>query len=145
MEIALAGPGAARLCETAAIPAQCFSSLSDVRPARWDVLALTRGVPCPASQALTVHSLLLPGDMDRSAVQDVHAAQAVTYGFSPRDTLTLSSLAGHILCLQRSLKGQGGILLEPQEFPLPASFAVLSAEESLLAAGLLLLTRGALT
>lgn len=43
----------------------------------------------------------------------------VTYGLSSRDSLTLSSLAEPVLCVQRQLPRPGGGVVEPQEFPLP--------------------------
>ena len=44
----------------------------------------------------------------------------MTYGLSHRDSLTLSSLAEPVLCVQRLLPRPDGGLIEPQEFPLPA-------------------------
>lgn len=82
----------------------------------WDLLALTRrgrealgpaGVPC--------RILLLPGD----GPPPLAAETVVTYGLSPRDSLTLSSLAEPVLCVQRSLPRPDGGVVEPQEFPLP--------------------------
>ena len=58
--------------------------------------------------------LLLPGFTDRC---DVTAECAVTYGMSARDTLTLSSFAGHtrIMALQREVMTISGCILERQE------------------------------
>ena len=42
----------------------------------------------------------------------------VTYGLSPRDSLTLSSLREPVLCVQRSLPLPDGAVIEPQEIPL---------------------------
>ena len=48
---------------------------------------------------------------------------AVSYGTSPRDTLTLSSLEGNQICLalQRELVTLAGEVVEPQELVLPFS------------------------
>ena len=76
---------------------------------RWDLLTLTP-MGCallPEPAAVTAEILLLPGDCPRS---DLRAGTVVTYGLSPRDSITLSSLREPVLC--------GGVL-EPQEFPLP--------------------------
>ena len=76
---------------------------------RWDLLTLTP-MGCallPEPAAVTAGILLLPGDCPRS---DLRAGTVVTYGLSPRDSITLSSLREPVLC--------GGVL-EPQEFPLP--------------------------
>ena len=43
----------------------------------------------------------------------------MTYGLSHRDSLTLSSLAEPVLCVQRRLPRPDGGFIEPQEFPLP--------------------------
>ena len=72
---------------------------------RWDLLTLT-----PMGCAL------LPGDCPRS---DLRAGTVVTYGLSPRDSITLSSLREPVLCVQRTLPLLCGGVLEPQEFPLP--------------------------
>ena len=81
----------------------------------WEVLALT-----PEGAALAEKArcglLLVPGDGRFSHVQ---ACRVVTYGLSPRDTLTLSSLTEPVLCVQRALPRPDGDTIEPQEFPLP--------------------------
>lgn len=77
--------------------------------------AAARRIPLPR-QCRTV---LLPGGMkDRSF--PLQAASAVSYGASPRDTLTLSSREGDILwaALQRELVTVYGRVVERQEFPL---------------------------
>ena len=58
---------------------------------RWDLLTLTP-MGCallPEPAAVTAGILLLPGDCPRS---DFRAGTVVTYGLSPRDSITLSSL-----------------------------------------------------
>ena len=54
------------------------------------------------------------------APERITAETVVTYGLSPRDSLTLSSLAEPVLCVQRQLPRPDGTVIEPQEFPLPA-------------------------
>lgn len=67
---------------------------------RWDLLTLTP-MGCallPEPAAVTAGILLLPGDCPRS---DFRAGTVVTYGLSPRDSITLSSLREPVLCVQR--------------------------------------------
>ena len=69
---------------------------------RWDLLTLTP-MGCallPEPAAVTAGILLLPGDCPRS---DLRAGTVVTYGLSPRDSITLSSLREPVLCVQRAL------------------------------------------
>ena len=82
----------------------------------WDILALTRR-GCGALGKAEVHCriLLSPGD----SAPPVRAGTVITYGLSPRDSLTLSSLAEPVLCVQRSLPRPDGTVVEPQELPLP--------------------------
>ena len=70
----------------------------------------------------------------------LNARQAVSYGTSPRDTLTFSSLEGDRLCLavQRELVTLGGAVVEQQELVLPFSTGA-SPLPFLAAAGTLLL------
>ncbi len=143
MEIAAVGARARVLCEAAQIGGvHAFSALSEAEGRIWTLLALTRDAaraPFPAS--LRACCLLLPGDSESSLAFGVEASQIVGYGFSPRDTLTLSSVTGaeRFLCLQRGLLTLDGALLEPQELPLPPSLSALRAEDALFAAGLRLL------
>lgn len=86
---------------------------------RWDLLTLTP-MGCallPEPAAVTAGILLLPGDCPRS---DLRAGTVVTYGLSPRDSITLSSLRepGAVRPAGRCRCCAGGVL-EPQEFPLP--------------------------
>ena len=62
--------------------------------------------------------LLVPGDCT-APLERITAETVVTYGLSSRDSLTLSSLAEPVLCVQRQLPRPGGGVVEPQEFPLP--------------------------
>ena len=76
--------------------------------------AAARGIPLPR-QCRTV---LLPGGMRGTPPQ---AASAVSYGASPRDSLTISSREEGALwaALQRELVTVEGQVVERQEFPLP--------------------------
>lgn len=88
----------------------------------WDLLALTRR-GCKALRRGPVFDrietacriLLVPGD----GPPMFPAETVITYGLSPRDSLTLSSLTEPVLCVQRSLPRPDGTVIEPQEFPLP--------------------------
>ena len=83
----------------------------------WDLLALTpMGCRMLAGQAVTAAVLLLPGDCGANGFR---AETVVTYGLSPRDSITFSSLREPVLCVQRALPLLRGGVLEPQEFPLP--------------------------
>lgn len=75
--------------------------------------AAAGGLPLPR-QCRTV---LLPGGIKGTPPQ---AASAVSYGVSPRDTLTISSREGDLLwaALQRELVTVDGQVVERQEFPL---------------------------
>lgn len=75
--------------------------------------AATRGFPLPRQ----CRTALLPGGMGGVPPQ---AASAVSYGVSPRDSLTISSREGDTLwaALQRELVTVDGRVVERQEFPL---------------------------
>lgn len=67
---------------------------------------------------VTCRVALVPG----SACGDLSGLRAeavVTWGLSPRDSLTLSSLSEPVLCVQRALPRPDGGIVEPQELPLP--------------------------
>ena len=143
MDIAVVGADAPALCRAADVDAQAFFALADASGRAWDLLALTREASRkPFLGAISARNLLLPGDSDPSFAMGTGALQVVGYGFSPRDTLTLSSFAGaeRLLCLQRSLLTADGALLEPQELPLSPALASLGEEQALLIAGLRLLS-----
>lgn len=88
--------------------------------------AARRGLHLPAA----CRTVLLPGDAGR-LLQGVRAASAVSYGVSPRDSLTISSREGDRLwaALQRELVTVDGQVVERQEFPLtvPPGIRELSA------------------
>ena len=95
--------------------------------------AAVRGLRLPRR----CRTVLLPGGMGGVSPQ---AASAVSYGASPRDSLTISSREGDTLwaALQRELVTVDGRVVERQEFPVPLA----PGEEelsALAAAGALLL------
>lgn len=75
--------------------------------------AATRGLALPRK----CRTVLLPGGMGGVVPQ---AASAVSYGASPRDSITISSREGNTLwaALQRELVTVDGQVVERQEFPL---------------------------
>lgn len=75
--------------------------------------AATRGLKLPQQ----CRTALLPGGMGGVPPR---AASAVSYGTSPRDSLTISSREGNTLwaALQRELVTVDGHVVERQEFPL---------------------------
>lgn len=86
---------------------------------RWPLLVLTgRGCEAIGDQAALCRVLLAPGDR-AGEIGNISAEAVVTYGLSHRDSLTLSSLAEPVLCVQRRLPRPDGGVIEPQEFPLP--------------------------
>lgn len=70
--------------------------------------------------AIQCQTLLLPGAAGPLA-RGLRCACAVSYGTSPKDTLTFSSLEGDRICvaLQRELVTLDGDVVEQQEFSLP--------------------------
>lgn len=80
---------------------------------------------------------VVPGDWN--ARVPLEAEEIVTYGFSSRDTVTLSSSAGPLLCLQREIVTLDGYRLEPQELKFedffPVSAKSLCAAAAALSAG----------
>ncbi len=97
--------------------------------------AVRRGLPLPGA----CRTVLLPGDAG-NVFEGLQAASAVSYGTSPRDSLTISSREGTHLwaALQRELITVDGQVVERQEFPLPLSPGK-GALSSLAVAGALLL------
>ena len=90
---------------------------------RWDLLTLTQG-GCASLESIrelfcTCETLLVPGDCPPELVRRVAAETVVTFGMSPRDSLTFSSLEEPVLCVQRRLPRPDGGTVEPQELPLP--------------------------
>ena len=104
----------------------------------WPLLVLTRrGCGELGDTAALCRVLLVPGDWAPS-LDRITAETVVTYGLSHRDSLTLSSLAEPVVCVQRALPRPEGGTVEPQEFPLPRDLPA-PAEELLPLLGLRLL------
>ena len=84
---------------------------------RWRLLGLTpTGCRILAGERVEAELLLAPGDCSLAGFS---AGTVVTYGLSPRDSITLSSLTEPVLCIQRQLPRPDGGHVEPQEFLLP--------------------------
>ena len=92
----------------------------EVSARTWDLLALTpSGVRCLKTEVVRCRILLLPGTCPPELAAAAEAECIVSYGLSPRDSLTLSSLERPVLCVQRSLPRPDGTVVEPQDLPLP--------------------------
>lgn len=76
--------------------------------------AAAEGAPLPEH----CRTVLLPGEIGERALP-LRAASAVSYGISPRDSLTISSRERDTLwaALQRELVTVDGRVVEQQEFP----------------------------
>lgn len=145
LEIAILGAQANALRAHLSFPVSAFSDAAECGARRWVLLALCDAPTAWAARALCCDTLLLPGCSNPAAVRAIAPGQAVGYGFSPRDTLTLSSLTSDrpLLCVQRSVLTLHGAWLQPQELPLPRRFAALPGEQALLLAGIELLCASA--
>jgi len=106
---ALLPPGVRRLRERSELAGQA-----------WGVLVLTPD-GCHGLQTveLSCKLLLLPGNVPAGRLPRLRNGCAASYGLSPRDSLTFSSLQEPLLCIQRALPGPRGTVIEPQEIPLP--------------------------
>lgn len=103
----------------------------------WTLLALTpTGCLRLGDRKPVCRLLLAPGDCPKR-LEGIQAETVITYGLSPRDSLTLSSLTEPLLCIQRTLPRLDGTTVDPQELPLPPLPA--PAEELLPLLGLRLL------
>lgn len=107
----------------------------------YDLLVVAPDWPVsrPVPPGLTCRALLLPGRLGPLA-GDLEAGWVMSYGLTPRDSLTLSSLGQDGLCLalQREVVTLAGRSLEPQETPL-RGFAGAEPELVLAWAGVMLL------
>lgn len=114
--------------------------LGEFSAAKLDLLAVSPAAAVgKAAGSAACRCLLLPGEAGPLARQ-ISAEYAVSYGTSPKDTLTFSSLEGDkiVLCLQRELVTLEGTVVEQQELALPFG-AGLSPLPWLAAVGVLLL------
>jgi hypothetical protein len=103
----------------------------------WDLLALTPEGCRQLETPVRCRCVLVAGDCPAEKLALLRAETVIPYGLSPRDSLTLSSLREPVLCVQRALTRPDGVVIEPQEFPLPPLPA--PAEELLPLLGLWLL------
>lgn len=112
-------------------------SASEIDEQIWDFLALSRDGAEAMEKIKDVqcHTLLLPGDAPISPM--LQAIQVVAYGFSPRDSLTVSGEG--LVCVQRRLISLKKAIIEPQEILLEDELRALSPEDALFAVGLRLL------
>lgn len=102
------------------IPAQHPAELA---PRPLELLVVSPGaVGWAGAEAVNCRMVLLPGSAGPLA-RAFEAKSAVSYGTSPRDTITISSLEEERLCLaiQRELVTVGGGVVERQELVLPFS------------------------
>ena len=89
----------------------------------WPLLALTpEGCQAlaenqAASGKIACRLLLAPGEL-QALPPRLQAETVISYGLSPRDSLTLSSLRSPVLCVQRVLPRPNGRIIDAQEFPL---------------------------
>jgi hypothetical protein len=72
-----------------------------------------------ADKTLSCELALLPGDCPLERLPLARTGRVISYGLSPRDSLTFSSLEQPALCVQRALPRPDGVTIEPQEIPLP--------------------------
>ena len=105
----------------------------------YDLLLVAPDWCGPLPAGLTCRALLWPGRLG-PLTEALEAGWVVSYGLTPRDSLTLSSLGRDGLCLalQREVVTLAGRSLEPQEMPL-RGFAGVAPELVLAWAGVLLL------
>lgn len=104
----------------------------------WGILLLPPGTVRAIQEVpISCACLLVEGTCAAELLASVRTTHIVTYGLSPRDSLTLSSLREPVLCVQRSLQRPDGTIIEPQELPLGT--LPMSAEQMLPLLGLWLL------
>jgi len=75
--------------------------------------------PFPSGD-LSCQALLLPGDAQMAILEQIPSKWAVSFGFSPKDSITVSSIGSDyaVLALQRELVTVAGHIVEQQEIPL---------------------------
>ncbi len=84
----------------------------------WGTLLMPPGtVRAIQAVAVSCKCLLVKGTCRPELLASVRTMHIVTYGMSPRDSLTLSSLREPVLCVQRSLQRPDGAVIEPQDLP----------------------------
>lgn len=105
---------------SAHLPPQWGRALSSAPAGRADLVVVSPDLIQVPSAPTACRALLAPGSLAHLA-GELSAAWVVSYGLTPRDTLTFSSLGQDTLCLalQRELVTLSGDCLEPQEWPCP--------------------------
>lgn len=108
--------------------------------ARYDLAAILPDAGEPRAR-ITCHTLLLWETEAARWLEWAEAAQAVSCGFSPQNTLTPASLrrGGGILTVQRELRRPDGRYVWPQDVPVPTRWAALPLPQQLMLTGLHLL------
>lgn len=93
-----------------------FSSVRDLKSAHPDILLVMPGADIGADNPVACGVLLLPGDADIPPGA-CDAGCVVTYGMSPKNTVTYSSIGEDacVVALQRELVTVGRDVLERQE------------------------------
>lgn len=124
---------------SAHLPPQWGRALSSAPAGRADLVVVSPDLIQVPSAPTACRALLAPGSLAHLA-GELSAAWVVSYGLTPRDTLTFSSLEGDQICLalQRELVTLEGAVVEQQELVLPFSTGA-SPLPFLAAAGTLLL------
>ena len=84
-----------------------------------DLLVVSPDLGQEVPSAPPCRAMLIPGRLG-SLAGDLTAGWAVSFGLSPKDSLTLSSMGEDTICLalQREVITLTGARLDPQEFPL---------------------------
>jgi hypothetical protein len=98
-------------------------SCAELRGSRTDILVLSEDAPMSclrAKRLIRCNILLLPGDTIAGVGNDANGCEAgciVTYGMSPKNTITLSSISetSCVLAIQREFLTVSGDMLERQE------------------------------
>ena len=94
-----------------------------------DLLIISPGAKPDTRRTLRAKCILMPGDLLNS-FKAVESDYVISYGMSPRDTITASSISddGVQISLQRELVTLKGEVVERQELPLVPSNALLPRE-----------------
>ena len=139
-QIGLLDGGAATGLLSRALPPGLWARCHPARSGGvYDLLLVAPDWRGPLPPGLTCRALLWPGRLG-PLTEALEAGWVVSYGLTPRDSLTLSSLGRESVCLalQREVVTLAGRSLEPQEVPL-RGFAGVAPELTLAWAGVLLL------
>ena len=85
---------------------------------QYDLLIVSPKSRCRAEKIVDSKCILLPGDL-LDGHGEIESEYAISYGLSPRETITISSLNEEcaVISLQRELVTLAGQVLEQQELP----------------------------